>query len=53
LDEGTFDTLRNTIRPVLDIPDDVFLFCGDFASGMVADLQKLVEHSQYVDMASD
>lgn len=49
LDEKTFDTLKLTIQPVVQIPDDVFLFCGDIASQMLTDIQNLVRFVSKLD----
>lgn len=35
LDAATFDKLKFVIQPVLNIPDDVFLFCGGFANELL------------------
>lgn len=49
LDADTFDRLKFLIQPIVGIPDDVFLFCGDFASGMISDISKLVDYADAIE----
>lgn len=49
LAQELFDKLRYILQPVVNIPDDVFLFCGDFAQSMLTDISKLSEYASAVD----
>lgn len=45
LDSELFDKLKYILQPVVNIPDDIFLFCGDFADGILDDINKLVQYA--------